>query len=112
MGNIKPESDRTIVTRICEIEGIEYESLALSKYYKELLKKFRFQLLWLANRERIADLIAMLKEKRTIYIMTRTDWNKAETMIQRQISTNIAQLIALKNQQARGGPEVIEALPT
>ena len=111
MGSAKPEKDVTITKRICEIMDCMAESIAFGMLYKEIQKDYRHELLWIAHRARIVDLIRAQQASHLIFVMTRPDWLKAESSIQRQISTNMAQLMALKIQQDRDDPEVIEALP-
>jgi hypothetical protein len=111
MGNAKPEKDVSITKRICELMDCESESLAFGMLHKEIHKDYRYELLWISMRERIVDLIRALQAGHLIFVITRPDWLKAELSIQRQISTNMAQLMALKCQQERDDPDVIEALP-
>jgi hypothetical protein len=111
MGSVKPEKDESITKRICKLMDCESESLAFGMLYKEIQKDYRHELLWLSMRHRIVDLIQAQEASHLIFVITRPDWLKAESSIQRQISTNMAQLMVLKIQQDRDDPEVIEALP-
>lgn len=111
MGNAKPEKDASITKQICELMDCASESIALGMLYKEIQKDYRYELLWLSLRERIVDLIRERQASHAIFVITRPDWLKAESLIQRQISTNMAQLMSLKIRQDRDDPEVIEALP-
>jgi hypothetical protein len=112
MGNARPEKDASITKQICELMDTESESLAFGMLYKEIQKDYRYELLWISMHERIVDLIRALQASHSIFVITRPDWLKAESALQRQISTNMAQLMALKNLQDRSHPEVIQALPT
>jgi hypothetical protein len=109
MGVSKPDKDVTITKRICEMMNSESEYYALGNLFKEIQKDYKYELLWLREKDRIINLIGMLQASHSIFVMTRPDWLKAESLIQRQISTNIAQLMALRIQQDRYDPEVIEA---
>jgi len=111
MGDSKPDKDVTITKRICDMMNSESEYFAVGNLFKEIQKDYKYELLWLRERDRIVDLIGMLQASHSIFVMTRPDWLKAESSIQRQISTNIAQLMALKIQQDRYDPEVIDAQP-
>ena len=111
MGNAKHDKDVTITKRICEIMNSESEYFAVGDLFKEIQKDYKYELLWLREKDRIIELIRVLQASHSIFVMTRPDWLKAEAAIQRQISTNIAQLMAIKLQQDRDDPEVIEALP-
>lgn len=112
MCNVEPEKNGTITQRICQLFGNESESISVELLYKEIQRDHRFELLWLSQRQRILDLIRERQASHTILVMTRPDWLKAEASIQRQISTNMGQLMAIKIQQSTDSPEVIEALPT
>lgn len=111
MGDAKPNNDETITKRICEIMDKDSEAYAIDNLLREIQNDYKYELLWLREKERIIDLIRMLQASHSIFVMTRPDWLKAEAAIQRQISTNLAQLMALKVQQNRDDPDVIEALP-
>lgn len=112
IGNEKLDKNETITKRICELMDSTSESIAVNELFRKIQKEYRYELLWLSQRERIVDLIRERQASHSIFVLTRPDWLKAEASIQRQISTNMAQLMALKLQQDRGDPEVIEALPT
>jgi hypothetical protein len=112
MGEAVPEKDMTITKRICEMMNCTSEYYAVGDLYKEIQKDYKYELLWLREKDRIIDLLRTLQASHSIFVMTRPDWLKAESSIQRQISTNIAQLMALKILQDRDDPKMIEAQTT
>ena len=60
----------------------------------QLKESFKFELLWLKDHKTIEAVKIKMQPSKTLFAITRPDWQKAEAQINRQIADTIRQLVS------------------
>ncbi len=97
MGSPGPNFKTSITERMRQIHQCETLEEAAALHVALLKESFKFELLWLRDHKTIEAVKIKMQASKTLFAITRPDWQKAEAQINRQIADTIRQLVSLRH---------------
>jgi len=108
MGSPGPNFKTSITERMRQIHECESLEQAAELHVGLLKERYKFELMWIQKHKAIEAVKTKMRAAKTLNAISRSDWQKAEAQINRQIADTIRQLVSLRNYHGQG-LEVIEA---
>ena len=97
MGSPGPNFKTSITERMQQVHECESLEGAVELHVELIKRKFQYELLWLEKYKTIEAVKIKMRASKALHAISRPDWQKAESQINRQIAENIRQLVSLRH---------------
>ena len=108
MGSPGPNFKTSFTERMRQIHQCDSLEEAAELHSELLKERYKFELMWLEKHKTIEAVKIKMSASKALNAISRTDWQKAEAQITKQVADTIRQLVSLRHYHGQV-LEVIEA---